>query len=54
MTADGNQFNVPLNKAFKLNGVTKEYNNVRIQLEDGKGKVADGPFNDTGVMSVEV
>lgn len=52
--ADGNQFNVPLNKAFKLNGVTKEHHNVRIQLVDGNGKVVDGPFNDTGVISVEV
>ncbi|MFT4755551.1 MAG: hypothetical protein ACI9DK_002474 [Vicingaceae bacterium] len=52
--ADGNQFNVPLNKAFKLNGVTKEYHNLRIQLVDGNGKVVAGPFNDTGVMSAEV
>lgn len=52
--ADGNTFNVPLDKAYKLNGMTKEYHNLRIQLIDATGKVASGPFNDTGVISVKV
>lgn len=54
LIADGNTFNVPLNKAYKLNGMTKEYHNLRIQLVDGAGAVVNGPFNDTGVISVEV
>ena len=52
--ADGSQFNLPLNKAFKLNGMTKEYHNLRIQLIDATGKVVSGPFNDTGVISIKV
>ncbi|MFT6166888.1 MAG: hypothetical protein ACJAV5_001426 [Vicingaceae bacterium] len=51
---DQNQFDLPLNKAFLLEGLPKEDQGIRIQLVDGNGDVVDGPFNDTGVISVEV
>tara|TARA_B110000503_G_scaffold136700_1_gene219550 strand:+ start:1832 stop:2560 length:729 start_codon:yes stop_codon:yes gene_type:complete len=51
---DGNQFNLSLHKAFQLDGLTKGYHDIRIQLVDGSGNVVDGPFNDTGVISIKV
>ena len=52
--ADQNQFDLPLNKAFLLEGLTKENHGIRIQLVDKNGTVVDGPFNDTGVIRVDV
>ena len=53
----GNQIKVTINgttfllkkwEAYKIEGLTKQKNTIRIQLVDQNGKLIDGPFNDSG------
>ena len=57
ISKNGNKVKVMINEsefminkwaAYKIDGLKKENNSVRIQLIDENGDLIDGPFNDSG------
>lgn len=51
---DGTNFLLPYDKAFKVVGLSKGIHTLRIQLVNEKEQLIFGPFNDSGIMQVNI
>ena len=54
VTINGTEFLISKWAAYQITGLTKPDNTIRIQLIDKKGKLIEGPFNDSGERSFQI
>ena len=54
LTIDEVDFLIPHWNAYFVEGLSVGVHNFRIQLIDKDGELIDGPFNDSGIRSIEI
>lgn len=54
LTVDTTEFSLPHWAAYFIEGLTVGKHDFRIQLVNAAGELIDGPFNDSGVRTIEI